>query len=102
MARRRTHPINEILEILGTRWTLRVLWELRQGPLTFRTLQERCEQVSPTVLNQRLALLRENGLVTLETPGGYRLTSQGQSLGEVLMALSDWAKGWAGPSDAGP
>ncbi len=96
---RSSHPINEILDILGTRWTLRILWELRDGPQSFRALQARCERVSPTVLNQRLALLREHGIVTLESPGGYRLTSQGRELGEILMALSRWAKRWSGDAD---
>ena len=51
------------LDLLGRRWALRVLWELRSGPLTFRALQEACDGVSPTVLNARLAELREAGIL---------------------------------------
>ena len=44
-----------LLDLLGRRWALRVLWELRGGPApTFRELQSRCGDVSSSVLAQRL------------------------------------------------
>lgn len=87
-------PIMALLDIIGQRWVLRIIWELRDGPLTFRALRERCDQVSPTVLNQRLALLRENGLVELSDEG-YAPTPTCRKLGPILMQLSDWSKDWA-------
>ena len=52
------------LDLLGRRWTLRVLWELRDGSAaSFRELRERCDTMSTSVLNQRLTELREAGLV---------------------------------------
>ena len=47
-----------LLDLLGRRWALRVLWELRDGPVPFRALQQRCDGMSSSVLNQRLAELR--------------------------------------------
>ena len=44
-------PIMALLDLLGRRWALRVLWELREGPLQFRALQERCDGMSSSVLN---------------------------------------------------
>src|SRR5207247_10217496 len=42
------------------RWAMGVLWNLSKGgPCTFRELQERCEAISPSVLNSRLKELRE-------------------------------------------
>jgi DNA-binding HxlR family transcriptional regulator len=82
------------LDLLGRRWALRVLWELRDGPLPFRALRERSGGLSPSVLNARLAELRESGLVTLDEEG-YRLTSIGRSLGRALEPLSEWAERWA-------
>ncbi len=52
-------PIMALLDLLSRRWALRVIWELREGRLTFRALQEACGGVSPTVLNERLRELRE-------------------------------------------
>jgi DNA-binding HxlR family transcriptional regulator len=87
-------PIMELLDVLGRRWALRVLWELREGPVTFRALRERCDDVSPSVLSERLAELRELALLELGDQG-YALSTQGRSLGELLLPLDAWARRWA-------
>ena len=89
-------PIMALLDLLGRRWSLRVLWELRGGEsLTFRELQARCAEVSSSVLNDRLRELREAGIVTA-TPGeGYSLTREGLLLIDDLAPLDGWAKRWA-------
>ncbi|HVP28813.1 MAG TPA: helix-turn-helix domain-containing protein [Myxococcota bacterium] len=84
-----------LLDLLGRRWTLRVLWELRDGALSFRALQERCDAVSPTVLNTRLAELREAGVLELREGEGYALTPSGETLLAALAPLHGWAEGWA-------
>lgn len=88
-------PIMTLLDLLGRRWSLRVLWELQSGPLTFRALQAACDGVSPTVLQQRLKDLRAARLVTHDGGQGYLLTEAAQRLQPSLMALHDWAEGWA-------
>jgi DNA-binding HxlR family transcriptional regulator len=86
-------PIMALLDLLGRRWTLRVLWELRDGDaLPFRTLQERCGGVSSSVLATRLAELREAGVVELREPAGYALTTRGRELLGLLAPLDDWAR----------
>src|SRR5215510_13362112 len=87
-------PIMAALDLLGRRWLLRVLWELRDGAQSFRALRARCDEVSPTVLNQRLAELRESGLVAHEPGSGYALTPLGESLRGALAPLNDWATRW--------
>lgn len=87
-------PIMAALDLLGRRWALRVLWELRGGPLSFRALRDACGGVSPTVLNTRLAELREAGIVE-STDAGYATTAAGRELCEALEPLSDWAQRWA-------
>ena len=83
------------LDLLGRRWALRVLWELRDGnPLSFRELRDRCDKMSTSVLNQRLAELRDAGLIE-SGKGGYRLTKQGHRLKDALAPLDNWAKRWA-------
>jgi DNA-binding HxlR family transcriptional regulator len=83
-----------LLDLLGRRWTLRILWELRRGPLTFAGLQERCDAMSPSVLNQRLGELRETRILAHER-GGYRLSEEGRSLLAALAPLDAWAKRWS-------
>jgi len=86
-------PIMVALDLLGRRMTLRILWELRAAPLTFRALQEAC-QTNPSVLNKRLGELREAGLIE-HAEGGYRLSAQGRKLHAALRPLSAWAAQWA-------
>ena len=71
-------PIMVLLDLLGRRWTLRIVWELRDQPLTSRALRTACDEASPTVLSARLSDLRQAGLVELQPASGYRLTELGK------------------------
>ena len=87
-------PIMALLDLLGRRMTLRILWELRDGKrLTFRTLQEAAE-TNPSVLNLRLKELREARLVE-HGAKGYGLSPQGGQLLERFLPLNAWADEWA-------
>jgi DNA-binding HxlR family transcriptional regulator len=83
-----------VLDLLGRRWALRLLWELRDGPLTFRALRDACDGVSPTVLNTRLRELKELNVVE-STVEGYALTASGAALGRALKPVQRWANEWA-------
>jgi DNA-binding HxlR family transcriptional regulator len=87
-------PIMAALDLLSRRWALRVLWELRGEAKTFRALREACDEVSPSVLNTRLAELREAGIVET-TRDGYALTAAGQSLVRALAPLQRWSSDWS-------
>ncbi|MER6226236.1 winged helix-turn-helix transcriptional regulator [Streptomyces sp. 900105755] len=83
-----------LLDLLGRRWALRVLWELRDGSSpTFRQLQQQCDGVSSSVLADRLRELGEADLVE-HTGDGYLLTGQGRTLLECLTQLDTWASDW--------
>jgi DNA-binding HxlR family transcriptional regulator len=88
-------PIMVLLDLLGRRWSLRILWELRHGALTSRALRTACDEASPTVLNERLKELREAGFVELGD-GGYSLTPLGQELNETSLPLYHFAERWKG------
>jgi DNA-binding HxlR family transcriptional regulator len=87
-------PIMALLDLLGRRWALRTIWELRDGPLLFRTLQERCDGMSSSVLNQRLRELRAAGILDIGD-GGYRLTKEGRRLLDAYPPINAWAERWA-------
>jgi DNA-binding HxlR family transcriptional regulator len=86
-------PIMVVLDVLGRRGALRVLWELRDNPLTFRALQQACD-TNPGSLNARLKDLRELGIINHED-GGYRLTESGRDLMATLNSLQTWSERWA-------
>lgn len=83
-----------LLDLLGRRWTMRMLWELRDTHLTFRALQAACGTVSPTVLNDRLRDLREAALIELDDKLGYGLTALGRDLVAEFVPLVAWSERW--------
>jgi DNA-binding HxlR family transcriptional regulator len=83
-----------LLDLLGQRWALRILWELRDRSLTFRALQQACDGVSPSVLNSRLKALKEARFVDA-TADGYALTALGKELQEEFGGLYQWSEKWA-------
>jgi len=86
-------PIMALLDLLGRRMAGRILWELRDGHLTFRALQKAAE-TNPSVLNARLRELREARIVE-HGPEGYGLTPHGKRLLELFLPLHVWAEDWA-------
>jgi DNA-binding HxlR family transcriptional regulator len=88
-------PIMALLDLLGRRWSLRIIWELREAPLTSRALRAACDEASPTVVQARLSELREAGLVELTPGDGYRLTDLGRDLLECLLPLHRFAERWS-------
>ena len=88
-------PIMVLLDLLGRRWALRILWELRSGALTSRALRTACDEASPTVLNERLKELREADFIELGD-AGYALTALGRELSEKCMPLHHFAEKWRG------
>jgi DNA-binding HxlR family transcriptional regulator len=84
-----------LLDLLGRRWTLRVLWELRAPVATFRALQGQCQDMSSSVLARRLAELTAAGIIESPPAGGYVLTGEGAALLAALEPLDRWAKRWA-------
>ncbi|MGM4930092.1 winged helix-turn-helix transcriptional regulator [Tardiphaga sp. 619_E2_N8_5] len=87
-------PIMALLDLLGRRWTLRILWELRERSRTSRALREACDDASPTVLQARLSDLRDAGLIALQ-PDGYGLTDTGRELQDTFLPLHHFAERWS-------
>jgi DNA-binding HxlR family transcriptional regulator len=84
-----------LLDLLGRRWALRILWELRAEPLSFQRLQARCDSMSTSVLSQRLSELRESQLIEKDQDGAYRLTEHGSVLLARLDGIDDWTRQWS-------
>jgi len=82
----------ELLDLLGRRWALRILWDLRDGPRTYGQLQ--AEEISTSVLATRLRELAAANIVHREPSGAYTLTPQGRRLGELLLPVNEWARRW--------
>jgi DNA-binding HxlR family transcriptional regulator len=88
-------PLMAAMDLLGRRWALRILWELRDGPLGARALQSRCDRMSSSVLYERLDELTSAGLLARDDAGAYLLTDLGAQLAPALKSLDAWARRWA-------
>jgi len=88
-----------LFDLVGRRWALRIVWELREGDATFRDLAHRCDDVSSSVLRDRLRDLTVAGIVE-RGDGGYRLTTDGRELMELLRPLGQWSQRWAARASA--
>jgi DNA-binding HxlR family transcriptional regulator len=86
-----TRPVERFLDLLGRRWALRLIWELRRSTLTFSELRERTG-ISPSVLSARLGELVEAGVLERDSGRRYRLSGRGRELARILYELNRWAE----------
>lgn len=99
-------PIARTLDIVGEWWTPLVVRDLAIGISRFDSLQSNLG-VSRKVLTQRLAKLREHGIVERRpyqhnpVRYDYRLTEKGDELAIVLLAMQSWGVRWL-VGDEGP
>ena len=82
------------MDLLGRRWALRILRELRDGPIGARALRERCDGMSSSVLYDRLRELTSAALIEQTDTDAYALTGTGKALGRALRPSDDWAVAW--------
>lgn len=92
-------PLMAALDLFGRRWNLRLIWELHQTALGFRALQRQCEDMSSSVLRQRLLELTEAQLVEQLPDTSYTLTAMGEDAYRALRPLTRWADQWSSQLD---
>jgi DNA-binding HxlR family transcriptional regulator len=87
------------LDVVGERWSLLILRDLRrQGPLRFQQIERGLPGVAPNTLSARLKALEAEGVIGSRLyqrhPPRYEyfLTPKGQDLAPVLKALYAWGK----------
>lgn len=84
------------LDVVGNRWTLLIIRELRPGPRRFTDLVDGLPGVSRNLLTERLRGLEQEGLITrkeLPPPAArqvYELTDEGRDLAAAVGPLVAW------------
>lgn len=78
------------LDLLGRRWSLQLVWELRRDAIGFSEIRTRTG-ISPSVLTTRLGELTEAGVVERDPKRRYRLTGHGRELARLLYEINRWA-----------
>jgi DNA-binding HxlR family transcriptional regulator len=83
--------VEGVLDLLGRRWALRLVWELRRSTLSFSELRQRTG-ISPSVLSLRLQELVQAGVLERDAGRRYRLSGRGRELARILYELNRWAE----------
>jgi DNA-binding HxlR family transcriptional regulator len=83
--------VEGVLDLLGRRWALRLVWELRRSTRSFSELRERTG-ISPSVLSLRLQELVQADVLERDAGRRYRLSGRGRELARILYELNRWAE----------
>lgn len=91
-------PVETTLMLIGDKWKVLILRDLRRGTMRFGELKKSVTGISQKVLTSNLRSMEENGLLTREVfpevppRVEYTLTELGHSMGPILDAMEKWGK----------
>ncbi|WP_319421718.1 winged helix-turn-helix transcriptional regulator [Pleurocapsa sp. FMAR1] len=90
-------PVRQLINIVGDKWTLPVLYVLKQDTKRYSELQREIPGISKKMLTQTLRRLESNNIVkrkvypVIPPKTEYNLTIFGKKLIEPIEVLADWA-----------
>lgn len=90
-------PTRQVVNRIGDRWSLLVLYALEGGTLRFAELRRTVEGITQKMLTQTLRLLERDGLVRREVFAAvpphveYSLTPLGRGLSVRIATIREWA-----------
>lgn len=96
-------PVTTAIAIIGGKWKIPVLYNLRNGTLRFSQLKKSLPLVTQKMLTQQLRELEQDGLVSrkiyAEIPPKveYSITPIAKKLEPILDLLCDWGMQYQGP-----
>ena len=89
-------PIEDTLQVIGSKWTVLIINELMKKTCRFGELQQALTGISPRTLSLRLSSLEKHGIIERkvypEVPPRveYNLSPLGQTLDPVLDIMHNW------------
>ncbi|WP_419902919.1 winged helix-turn-helix transcriptional regulator [Kiloniella sp.] len=89
-------PVEAALEVIGGKWKGVALYHLLESTKRFSELQRDIGNITQRMLTKQLRELEQDGLVHREVypvvppKVEYSLTSKGNTLRPILLALRDW------------
>ena len=90
-------PVRQLINIVGDKWTLPVLYVLKQGTKRYSELQREIPGISKKMLTQTLRRLESDKIVertvyaVIPPKTEYNLTIFGDKLIDPIEILADWA-----------
>ena len=92
------YPVATTVQLIGSKWKLLILRNLRMRPWRFNELRRDLEGVSQKVLTDSLRAMEDDGIITRtvypEVPPRveYALSPLGESMGPILDAMAKWGE----------
>lgn len=89
-------PVATTVQLIGNKWKLLIMRNLRMRPWRFNELQKSLEGVSQKVLTQSLRAMEADGLIVrrvyAEVPPRveYSLSKLGETMSPILDAMEQW------------
>ena len=96
-------PVTAFQNMIGGKYKLRILWDLKDGPLRYGEIRsgllsgaDPTREIAPRVLSRELKSLTLSGLIDRKDYGvvppkvEYRLTRKGQSFVPIIDAIRTW------------
>ena len=93
-------PVATTVQLIGSKWKLLIIRNLRARPWRFNELRKDLEGISQKVLTAQLRQMEDSGLLTRtvypEVPPRveYTLTDLGRSLKPILDAMWTWGENY--------
>jgi DNA-binding HxlR family transcriptional regulator len=97
-------PVAAFQRIISGKYKLRILWDLKEGPLRYGELRNGLlrgaigtKEIAPRVLSRELKALAESGLIarkdfqTVPPKVEYSLTRMGRGLVPVITEMRKWS-----------
>ena len=93
-------PVATTVQLIGNKWKLLIIRNLRVRPWSFNELQKNLDGISQKVLTDSLRSMEADGLVTrtvyAEVPPRveYALSDLGKTMRPILDAMEAWGKSY--------
>lgn len=94
----KTCSLREVLDIIGGKWAMPIIYILSKGKMRFKELERTVEGINTRMLVKELKNMEANGIVkrevfaTVPPTVEYTLTSKGEKLLPSIVSLHNWGQ----------
>lgn len=93
--------IKDVLDIIGGKWAMPIIYNLSKGKLRFKEIERTIEGINTRMLVKELKNLETNGIITRKVFASvppaveYALTLKGEKLLPSIKSLHQWGQEFA-------
>jgi DNA-binding HxlR family transcriptional regulator len=94
----KTCTLKEVLDIIGGKWAMPIIYILSKGKMRFKELERSVEGINTRMLVKELKNMEANGIITREVFATvpptveYTLTNKGEKLLPSIVSLHHWGQ----------